>query len=123
MELKSFPSTSPFNGIIAPKPPSIVSISRNALCTLDFSHARLTIQLQIKYEIRLDAQDDPLHIMRFQTSHSSGPHPLDWNARSRRMSAAIEFRNVSFAISRERLLLDNISLTLEEGTTTAVLGR
>ena len=39
------------------------------------------------------------------------------------MSAAIEFRNVSFAISRERLLLDNISLTLEEGTTTAVLGR
>jgi osmoprotectant transport system ATP-binding protein len=39
------------------------------------------------------------------------------------MSAAIEFRNVSFAISRERLLLDNISLSLEEGTTTAVLGR
>jgi osmoprotectant transport system ATP-binding protein len=123
MELKSFPGTSPFNGTIAPKPPSIVSISRNALCTLDFSHARLTIQLQIKFEIRLDAQDDPLHIMRFQTSRSSGPHPLDWNARSRRMSAAIEFRNVSFAISRERLLLDNISLTLEEGTTTAVLGR
>ena len=39
------------------------------------------------------------------------------------MSAAIEFRNVSFAVSRERLLLDNISLTLEEGTTTAILGR
>ena len=39
------------------------------------------------------------------------------------MSAVIEFRNVSFAISRERLLLDNISLSLEEGTTTAVLGR
>jgi len=39
------------------------------------------------------------------------------------MSAAIEFRNVSFAVSRDRLLLDNISLTLEEGTTTAVLGR
>jgi osmoprotectant transport system ATP-binding protein len=39
------------------------------------------------------------------------------------MSAAIEFRNVSFAISRERLLLDKISLTLEEGTTTAILGR
>jgi osmoprotectant transport system ATP-binding protein len=39
------------------------------------------------------------------------------------MSAAIEFRNVSFAVSRERLLLDNISLVLEEGTTTAILGR
>ncbi|MGD0629980.1 MAG: ATP-binding cassette domain-containing protein [Terracidiphilus sp.] len=39
------------------------------------------------------------------------------------MSAAIEFRNVSFAVLRERLLLDNISLALEEGTTTAVLGR
>ena len=39
------------------------------------------------------------------------------------MSAAIEFRNVSFAVSRERLLLDKISLTLEEGTTTAILGR
>jgi osmoprotectant transport system ATP-binding protein len=39
------------------------------------------------------------------------------------MSAAIEFRNVSFAVSDERLLLDNISLALEEGTTTAVLGR
>jgi osmoprotectant transport system ATP-binding protein len=39
------------------------------------------------------------------------------------MSAAIEFRNVSFALSRGRLLLDNISLTLEEGTTTAILGR
>lgn len=39
------------------------------------------------------------------------------------MSAAIEFRNVSFAVSRGRLLLHNISLTLEEGTTTAILGR
>jgi osmoprotectant transport system ATP-binding protein len=39
------------------------------------------------------------------------------------MSAAIEFRNVSYAVSRNRLLLDNISLTLEEGTTTAILGR
>jgi osmoprotectant transport system ATP-binding protein len=39
------------------------------------------------------------------------------------MSEAIEFRNVSFAISRERLLLDSISLTLEEGTTTTILGR
>jgi osmoprotectant transport system ATP-binding protein len=43
------------------------------------------------------------------------------------MSAAIEFRNVSFSApgsaSRGRLLLDNISLTLEEGTTAAMLGR
>jgi osmoprotectant transport system ATP-binding protein len=47
------------------------------------------------------------------------------------MSTAIEFRNVSFLVpgvipgadSRGRLLLDNISLTLEEGTTTAILGR
>src|ERR1700735_2018932 len=43
------------------------------------------------------------------------------------MSTAIEFRNVSFAVqgaaSPGWLLLDNISLTLEEGTTTAVLGR
>jgi osmoprotectant transport system ATP-binding protein len=41
----------------------------------------------------------------------------------RPMTTAIEFRNVSFAVSRERLLLDSISLTLEEGTTTAILGR
>jgi osmoprotectant transport system ATP-binding protein len=39
------------------------------------------------------------------------------------MSTAIEFRNVSFAVSRGRLLLDNISLAVEEGTTTAILGR
>jgi osmoprotectant transport system ATP-binding protein len=39
------------------------------------------------------------------------------------MSAAIEFRNVSFAVSPERLLLRDISLSLEEGTITAVLGR
>jgi len=43
------------------------------------------------------------------------------------MSTAIEFRNVSFSVlgsaSRGRLLLDNISLTLKEGTTTAILGR
>jgi osmoprotectant transport system ATP-binding protein len=43
------------------------------------------------------------------------------------MSTAIEFRNVSYAVrgsaSRDRLLLNGISLTLEEGTTTAVLGR
>lgn len=43
------------------------------------------------------------------------------------MSTAIEFRNVSYTVpgsaSGRRLLLDNISLALEEGTTTAVLGR
>src|SRR5208337_1912385 len=39
------------------------------------------------------------------------------------MSAAIEFRNVCFATAQGRLLLDDISLTLEEGTTTAILGR
>jgi osmoprotectant transport system ATP-binding protein len=39
------------------------------------------------------------------------------------MSAAIEFREVSFATAEGRLLLDRISLPLEEGTMTAVLGR
>jgi len=46
------------------------------------------------------------------------------------VGAAVEFRNVSFttvsgtpAKAKPRLLLDDISLTLEEGTTTAVLGR
>jgi osmoprotectant transport system ATP-binding protein len=39
------------------------------------------------------------------------------------MSAAIEFRNLSFATPQGRLLLDGISLALEEGTTTAILGR
>jgi osmoprotectant transport system ATP-binding protein len=39
------------------------------------------------------------------------------------MSAAIEFRNVSFAVSQGRPLLDDISLAVEEGTTTAILGR
>jgi osmoprotectant transport system ATP-binding protein len=39
------------------------------------------------------------------------------------MSAAIEFREVSFTTAQGRLLLDRISLVLEEGTITAVLGR
>jgi osmoprotectant transport system ATP-binding protein len=39
------------------------------------------------------------------------------------MSAAIEFRNVSFAVSPQRLLLSDISLALDPGTTTAILGR
>lgn len=39
------------------------------------------------------------------------------------MSTAIEFRNVTFAVSQGRLLLDNISLALEAGSTTAILGR
>ena len=37
--------------------------------------------------------------------------------------AAIEFRQVCFAAPQGRLLLDNISLSLEQGTTTAILGR
>jgi len=39
------------------------------------------------------------------------------------MSAAIEFRGVGFTAPQGRVLLDDISLALEEGTTTAVLGR
>lgn len=39
------------------------------------------------------------------------------------MSAAIEFRNVSFALPQGRLLLDGISFAVEAGTTTAILGR
>ena len=39
------------------------------------------------------------------------------------MSAAIEFRNLSFATAQGRLLLDDISVAIEEGTTTAILGR
>jgi len=37
--------------------------------------------------------------------------------------AAIEFRGVYFATQQGRLLLENISLSLESGTTTAILGR
>lgn len=39
------------------------------------------------------------------------------------MSAAIEFRNVSVSAPQGRLLLDTISFAIEEGSTTAVLGR
>jgi osmoprotectant transport system ATP-binding protein len=39
------------------------------------------------------------------------------------MTAAIEFRDVSFRTPHGRLLLDSISFQVEEGTTTAVLGR
>lgn len=39
------------------------------------------------------------------------------------MSAAIEFRDLFFATRQGRTLLDGISLALEEGTTTAILGR
>jgi osmoprotectant transport system ATP-binding protein len=39
------------------------------------------------------------------------------------MSAAIEFRDLSFATPQGRPLLEKISLALEEGTTTAILGR
>lgn len=39
------------------------------------------------------------------------------------MSAAIEFRSLFFASPQGRLLLDNISFQVEEGTTTTILGR
>ena len=39
------------------------------------------------------------------------------------MSVAIEFRNVRVATPQGRVLLHDISLALEDGTTTAVLGR
>jgi osmoprotectant transport system ATP-binding protein len=39
------------------------------------------------------------------------------------MPAAIEFRNLSFATPQGRQLLSGISLALEAGTTTAILGR
>lgn len=39
------------------------------------------------------------------------------------MGAAIEFRNVCIAVAQGRVLLHGVSLALEEGTTTAVLGR
>ena len=39
------------------------------------------------------------------------------------MSAGIEFRHVCFAAPDGRLLLDDISLALEKGSTTAILGR
>jgi len=39
------------------------------------------------------------------------------------MGTAIEFRNVCVTVAGGRRLLDGISLALEEGTTTAVLGR
>ncbi|HEX3660080.1 MAG TPA: ATP-binding cassette domain-containing protein [Acidobacteriaceae bacterium] len=39
------------------------------------------------------------------------------------MSAAIEFREVSFALPQGRRLLERVSLAVDEGTTTVVLGR
>jgi osmoprotectant transport system ATP-binding protein len=48
---------------------------------------------------------------------------LLWHRSSIRMSAAIEFRNVSLATPQGRVLLDSISSVVEAGTTTAVLGR
>ena len=42
---------------------------------------------------------------------------------NRLMTAAIEFRGVSFATAQGKLLLDRISLTVEAGTITAILGR
>jgi osmoprotectant transport system ATP-binding protein len=39
------------------------------------------------------------------------------------MSAAIEFRDLSFTTPQGRVLLDRVTLAIEEGTTTAILGR
>ncbi len=39
------------------------------------------------------------------------------------MPSAIEFRSVSFTTRQGRLLLDHVSLALEEGSVTAILGR
>jgi osmoprotectant transport system ATP-binding protein len=39
------------------------------------------------------------------------------------MGAAIEFRDLCFATPQGRLLLDTISLSIEDGTTAAILGR
>jgi len=39
------------------------------------------------------------------------------------MGAVIEFRDVEYAVAQGRLLLNGISLAVEEGTTTAILGR
>jgi osmoprotectant transport system ATP-binding protein len=39
------------------------------------------------------------------------------------MSAAIEFRDLSFATPQGRLLLQNVSFSVEQGTITAILGR
>jgi osmoprotectant transport system ATP-binding protein len=39
------------------------------------------------------------------------------------MNAAVEFRNLCFAAPQGRMLLQDISLTLDEGSTTAILGR
>ena len=39
------------------------------------------------------------------------------------MGDAIEFRDLCFATPQGRLLLDSISLSVEEGTTAAILGR
>ncbi|HEY1894963.1 MAG TPA: ATP-binding cassette domain-containing protein [Terracidiphilus sp.] len=39
------------------------------------------------------------------------------------MPPAIEFRNLSFKTAQGRLLLDDFSLALEEGTVTAIIGR
>jgi osmoprotectant transport system ATP-binding protein len=53
-----------------------------------------------------------------------GRKPTLTTARSSELTtAAIDFRNLSFALPSGHLLLDRISLALNEGTTTAILGR
>ena len=44
------------------------------------------------------------------------------NGESGAMGTAIEFRNVSYAAPRGRVVLDNVSLAIEEGTTRIRVG-
>jgi osmoprotectant transport system ATP-binding protein len=58
----------------------------------------------------------------FVVDHSYAS-PETEQRRSDLTTPAIDFRTVSFALPGGQLLLDRISLTLDEGTTTAILGR
>src|SRR3954454_11362655 len=49
--------------------------------------------------------------------------PLHLCSQKTRMPPAIEFRDLEFRIPSGRLLLDRVSLALNEGTVTAILGR
>src|SRR4051812_4810018 len=49
--------------------------------------------------------------------------PLHLCSQKTRMPPAIEFRDLEFRIPSGRLLLDRVSLSLDEGTVTAILGR
>jgi osmoprotectant transport system ATP-binding protein len=58
----------------------------------------------------------------FVVDHSYAS-PETEQRRSDLTTPAIDFRTVSFALPGGQLLLDRISLTLDEGTTSAILGR